>query len=64
MQTYLGIDIGTYSIKIVLLKIGNEHDYTIEETIEQEILLLPEEDAKTAKIQALRTALSLLHDKL
>ncbi|MES2615831.1 MAG: pilus assembly protein PilM [Bdellovibrionota bacterium] len=62
MQTYLGLDIGTYSIKAVVLKI-NFDSYSIESTIEQEISQQPDVDEKTLKINALRSILSTLKDK-
>lgn len=63
MQTYLGLDIGTYSIKAVVLKMSFEDTY-IEEMQEIEIpYSSADNDEKLAKTQALKSILSTLKDK-
>lgn len=61
MQTYLGLDVGTYSIKAAVLKISSENHY-IEQLVEQEIVLSSETDDKFGKNQALRSILSFVKD--
>ena len=62
MQTYLGLDIGSYSIKAVILRVNFE-SYYIEEMVEREIPQLPDRDDKAAKIQTLKSVLTELKEK-
>ena len=62
MQTYLGLDIGTYSIKAVILKINFEN-YYIEDLVEQEIPHSQDPEDKSGRISTLRTILSMLKTK-
>lgn len=62
MQTYLGIDVGSYSIKVAIIKISSSA-YYIEDVFEQEIQYLPDVEKKVSKIQCLKSILARV-DKL
>ena len=62
MQTCLGLDIGTYSIKAVVLKISYDV-CDIKELVEKEILISPENNDKIAIKTALNEILESLVEK-
>ncbi len=62
MQYYLGLDVGSYSVKSIVLRLDGEQ-YQITEAFEQVIEYNSKEDAKLSVTLALRTVLQTLDKK-
>lgn len=60
MDRVLGIDIGSYSVKLVVMQM-DEHDCTIESCFEQKILYAPDKDENQCKADAIKSILETNH---
>lgn len=60
MDRVLGIDIGSYSVKLVVMHL-DEHDCTIESCFEQKIFYSPEKDENQCKADAIKFILDAHH---